>query len=51
MLNEFEDLKITSIETLEPVIKKIESMIRTSKEYRAYIGYCKQNIGLHFTQT
>jgi len=51
MLTEFEDLKITDVETLEHNIKKIENMIRTSKEYRSFLHYCKENQGLRFSQS
>jgi len=51
MLTEFEDVKINTIETLEPVVKKIESMIRTSKEYRAYLHYTKDDLNMRFSQT
>lgn len=51
MLFNFEDLKITDAPTLEENAKKIEKMIRTSKEYRSYLRYCKEDLQLRFSPT
>jgi len=39
VIDEFEELEINSVEVLDRSIKKIESMIRNSYEYRKYISY------------
>lgn len=51
MVYQFEDLKISSVAELEEQIKKIESMIRHSREYKAYVSYCKNVLQMRFSQT
>lgn len=46
-MNEYLDfLKITSVDELTQNIKKIESMIRNSKEYRGYLSFIKEHLSI-----
>lgn len=51
MIYQFEDLKISTIAELEEQVKKIESMVRHSREYKAYVSYCKNTLQMRFSQT
>lgn len=49
MLNEFDNMKIYNMLDVEDASGNIEKLIRNSREYRAYLSYCKDSLNMRYS--